>query len=66
MRNQTTRLEGTPLIVTRAQTTEVSFRIRIKVPLKQEVAYFSPYISTAKNAWIQYFALMVPIYWLLF
>ena len=65
-RNHTTALRGNPLIVPYGKDTETSVTLNIKIPTQQEVFYFPNYLDSFKNAWIQYVAFFIPLYFFLF
>ncbi|CAI2377467.1 unnamed protein product [Moneuplotes crassus] len=68
-RNQTTEYTAEPIITSmpaNAKTTSTKVKMIIDVPLIQPVWHYTSVIQVLKLAWIEFFALFIPIYFILY
>ena len=68
-RNQTTEYRAEPVITSMAASngqTKTKVKVVIDVPMVQPVWYFTSVLQVMKFAWIEYFAIFIPIYFVLY
>lgn len=65
-RNQTTVFDAAPLVHPYGLNTETKIELNLQIPTSQRVLYYASGFQVFKNAWVQYFTLLVPIYYLLY
>jgi len=66
LRNQTTVYNAEPIINSFTGGTKTKIVMDINIPLIQETLYFTSVLQMLKLAWIEYFALLIPIYVILY
>lgn len=66
MRNQTTEYNAEPIISSYGSTTETKVVMSVVVPNYESILYTASVLEIVKYAWIQYLALLIPIYFLLY
>lgn len=65
-RNQTTVYDANPSVHSFSSTTSTQILMQVRIPTYQPIMYYTSVLEILKNAWIEYFALLIPIYMILY
>ena len=66
MRNQTTEYKAEPLVSSLSGTSSTKIIMDIRIPAYESIWYYPSVLQVIKTTWIEYFALLIPIYFILY
>lgn len=65
-RNQTTTFKASPIVTTYGSTTSTKVKLILVVPTVESIWYYTSVLELVKYAWIQYLAIFIPVYYILY
>jgi hypothetical protein len=66
VRNQTTMFDARPSVLSFTTASSTQILMQLEIPTYQAIWYYTSVLEIIKFAWIQYFALLIPIYTILY